>query len=83
MSEDDNNENEEKRELYRSLGFLSTVGISMAAAIFIGFGMGYYIDKYLNLWFGIHTKPVFSIIFTIFGIVAGFKNLFKLIGDKK
>ena len=80
---DDKNENEEKRELYRNLGFLSTLGITLVAATFIGFGIGYYMDKYLLKWFGLHTKPVFSIIFTIFGVAAGFKNLFKLIRDKK
>ncbi len=48
----------------------STVGMSMVAAIAIGTFMGYYIDKYFN------TKPIFTIIFMICGVIAAFKNLF-------
>jgi len=31
---------EERRELFKSLGFLSSVGISMVVSTFIGLGMG-------------------------------------------
>ncbi len=48
----------------------STVGMSMVAAIAIGTFMGYYIDKYFD------TKPIFTIIFMICGVIAAFKNLF-------
>ena len=74
---DDKDQNEEKKNLYRQIGFLSTVGITLVAATFIGFGIGYYLDKWLG------TKPVLMIIFTIFGVAAGFKNLFKLIRNKE
>jgi ATP synthase protein I len=63
---------EDKRELYRSLGFLSSLGISMVAATFIGLAMGYYLDRWLG------TNPWFTLIFLAFGIAAGFRNIFIL-----
>jgi ATP synthase protein I len=63
---------ESRRELYKSIGFLSGVGISMVAATFIGFGMGYYLDQ----WFD--TKPWLTMIFLVIGIVAGFRNIYIL-----
>lgn len=63
---------EDKRELYRSLGFMSSAGISMVAAICIGLAMGYYLDK----WFD--TKPIFTLFMMLMGIVSGFRNVFIL-----
>jgi ATP synthase protein I len=63
---------EEKRRLYRSLGFLSSVGISMVAATLLGLAIGYYLDKWLD------TQPVFTLIMLLFGIAAGFRNVYVL-----
>lgn len=63
---------ENKRQLYKSLGFLSSVGISMVASTFIGLAMGYYLDKWLD------TSPWMTLIFLGFGIVSGFRNIFIL-----
>jgi len=63
---------DDKRELFRSLGFLSSVGISMVAASFIGLFIGIYLDKWLD------TKPWMTIIWMGFGIAAGFRNIFIL-----
>ncbi|MEZ4600938.1 MAG: AtpZ/AtpI family protein [Syntrophotaleaceae bacterium] len=63
---------EDKRKLYRSLGFLSSMGISMVAATFIGLAIGYNLDKWLE------TSPWLTLIFLVFGIVAGFRNIFIL-----
>jgi ATP synthase protein I len=52
---------------------LSAIGIAMILCTAIGFGIGYYLDK----WF--HTAPVFLIIFLIFGICAGFLNAYRTI----
>jgi len=65
---------EDNRQLFRSLGFLSSVGISMVAATFIGLAMGYYLDKWLD------TSPWFTLIFLVIGIIAGFRNIFILTG---
>lgn len=63
---------EDRRQLYKSLGFLSSVGISMVASTFIGLAMGYYLDKWLG------TSPWMTLIFLGFGIVSGFRNIFIL-----
>lgn len=64
--------NEEKRQLIRSLSFLSGLGISMVAASFIGLYIGIYLDKWLD------TKPWMTLIWLGFGIAAGFRNIFIL-----
>ncbi|MFA5701437.1 MAG: AtpZ/AtpI family protein [Desulfuromonas sp.] len=63
---------EDRRELFKSLGFLSSVGISMVASILIGMAMGYYLDQWLG------TAPWMLLIFLGLGIVAGFRNIFIL-----
>jgi len=40
------------------------------ASILVGFVMGYFLDKWLK------TDPWLTIIFIIYGILAGFYNLF-------
>ena len=66
-------ENKEKLRDYARLTRLSAVGIAMILCTAIGFGIGYYLDKWL------HTAPVFLIIFLIFGICAGFLNAYRTI----
>lgn len=63
---------EDRRELFKSLGFLSSVGISMVASILIGMAMGYYLDQWLG------TPPWMLLIFLGLGVVAGFRNIFIL-----
>jgi ATP synthase protein I len=63
---------EDRRQLIKSLGFLSGVGISLVAATFIGLAMGYYLDRWLG------TSPWFTLIFLGFGIVSGFRNVYIL-----
>jgi len=63
---------EDNPRLIRTLGFLSSVGISMVAATFIGLAMGYYLDKWLG------TSPWMTLILLGFGIVAGFRNIYIL-----
>ncbi len=46
------------------------MGISVAVAIFVGILIGRQLDK----WFG--TEPWFFFIFLLFGIVAGFRNIY-------
>jgi len=63
---------EDRRELFKSIGFLSGVGIAMVAATFIGLAMGYYLDQWLD------TKPWFTLIFLGIGVIAGFRNIYIL-----
>lgn len=61
---------EKDRRLFRLIGVLSTVGITLVVATLIGYYMGYYLDRFFG------TSPWLTIIFLFFGIAAGFKNLF-------
>ena len=61
---------ENKKNLLKTLGMVSGMGISFVLAIIIGVLMGLQLDK----WFG--TAPWFFFIFLLFGIVAGFRNLY-------
>ena len=63
---------EDKRQLIKNLGFLSSVGISMVASTFIGLAMGYYLDKWLG------SSPWFTLIFLLLGIISGFRNIYIL-----
>ena len=46
------------------------VGLEMGAAVIIGLLAGIYIDKHF------HTDPWFTLIFIIFGVLAGFRNIY-------
>ena len=61
---------EEKKRLIKTLGMISTMGISFAVAIVIGVYAGLKLDE----WFG--TRPWFFFIFLLFGIAAGFRNIY-------
>ena len=63
---------EDKRQLFKSLGFLSSIGISLVAAILIGLAMGYYLDQWLD------TSPMFTLIMLAIGIISGFRNIYIL-----
>lgn len=64
----------DKKELFRTLGMVSSMGISVVVAIAIGVYAGLKLDE----WFG--TTPWFFYIFMFFGISAGFRNIYILTG---
>jgi len=65
---------DDEPSLLRQLARLSTIGISLVAATAIGLLIGYGLD-----WlFG--TKPWLTMVFALFGIAAGFLNLFRDVG---
>jgi len=61
---------EKDRKLFRMLGALSTVGITLVVSTVIGYFIGHYLDGRFN------TTPWLTLVFLLFGIVAGFKNLY-------
>jgi ATP synthase protein I len=65
--------NEDKKGNLKGFLSVASVGIMMVAATLIGFAAGFYIDKIFS------TKPFFTIIFTILGVAAGFKNIYTTI----
>ena len=48
----------------------SSVGLMFPTSIVVGFSIGYFLDKWLK------TDPYLTLIFIIYGILAGFFNLF-------
>lgn len=65
-----------KKELLLTLGTLSTVGISVVVAIAIGVFIGLKLDEWLG------TDPWFFFIFLFFGIAAGFRNIYIMVGKE-
>jgi F0F1-type ATP synthase assembly protein I len=64
-----------RKEIMKLLGDFSTIGLTLAASIFVGVGIGYLLDHKV---FNGKTAPWLTLIFLAFGIVAGFKNLYML-----
>ncbi|MEK7688668.1 MAG: AtpZ/AtpI family protein [Deltaproteobacteria bacterium] len=65
---------EEKNEGFlKKVAWLSSLGISMVVATFVGLYIGVYLDRVFS------TDPWFTIIFLIIGIIAGFRNIYTLI----
>jgi F0F1-type ATP synthase assembly protein I len=64
-----------RKEMLRLLADFGNIGMTMVASIFIGLGIGYWLDHKV---FNNRTSPWLTLIFLGFGIAAGFKNLFLL-----
>lgn len=54
------------------LAYASSIGISMALAIFGCFFLGTWLDGKLG------TQPYFTLLFLLIGIAAGFRNIYVL-----
>ena len=59
----------ETRKWIRELAFFSSLGLSVALSIFIGLGIGIYLDRRFA------TSPWLTLIFLGFGIAAGYRNI--------
>lgn len=53
---------------------LSTIGVALVAATAIGLAIGYGLDRLFG------TSPWLTLTFLLFGIAAGFLNLFRDVG---
>lgn len=60
----------ELRDIFRNIGTVSSMGISVVLAIAIGVWFGLALDRWLD------TAPWFFWIFLFIGIAAGFKNVY-------
>ena len=61
-------------ETMRTLGALSTVGLSFVFAIVIGAAAGYFLDRWLG------TSPWLFFTFFLFGLAAGILNVYRTAG---
>ena len=62
---------DDKGRQYQQLLEASSLGLMFPLAIGIGFGCGYGLDKLFHTW------PWLTAIFTAFGVIAAFINLFR------
>ena len=56
---------------WKQIGYLASLGLHLVVATAIGLAIGYHLDKWLK------TSPWLLILFLLFGIAAGFVNLFR------
>lgn len=61
-----------EKSLYRQLLEASSVGIHLVVSTFVGFAIGYGLDKLFG------TSPYLTVIFLIIGIIAGFRELIRI-----
>jgi len=66
------------RSLLKSVWRASAVGWFFVLSTAVGYFMGKGVDYALEKWFGWHTKPLFTVVFLLLGIVSGFRELFKI-----
>jgi ATP synthase protein I len=67
-----------EKPLFKQLLEASTVGLNLVISTIIGLAIGYGLDYAMDKWFGIHTKPWLTIIFLLFGIISGFRDLVRM-----
>ena len=53
----------------RELAYYSSIGLSVALSIFIGLGIGVWLDRKFD------TSPWLTLIFLGLGIAAGYRNI--------
>lgn len=58
------------------LGIAGRFATELVAALVVGGGLGWGLDWLLGR-FGVHTKPVFLIVFFILGAAAGIRNVMR------
>jgi len=60
-----------KREAFASFLTYGSLGLEMGLCVAIGLGMGYYLDRYFK------TAPILTLVFLVFGLVAGMRALYR------
>ena len=63
---------EDTRKALKLVGLASTLGLTIVIATFIGLALGLWLDRVFD------TSPWLTIIFLLLGIVAGFRNFYRL-----
>ncbi|VAX22255.1 ATP synthase protein I [hydrothermal vent metagenome] len=70
-SDPDDKDGKEQYETYKNIYLIGTVGIQIVVSILIGFGIGLALDRWLG------TAPWLMLLFIIFGVAAGFLNVYR------
>jgi ATP synthase protein I len=74
-----NSRKDDKRRAFQQLNLILSVGMIFPVSIVIGYGIGYFLDR----WIG---TTWLKIVFLLFGIAAGFVSFVRMvshIGDGK
>lgn len=61
-----------EKPLLKQLLEASTIGINLVLSTFVGFAIGYFLDKFFG------TSPWLTVTFLIIGIIAGFRELLRI-----
>ncbi len=62
---------------WRALGLMTNIGITLAVSVLIGYYAGHYLDRWI-----LHKKDSwFTIVFSLFGVGAGFRGVFRLLNQ--
>jgi ATP synthase protein I len=58
-------------KLIKQAAAYSTLGLEMGLSVAVGAAIGYYLDRWLK------TEPWLLIVFFVFGVVAGYRSLYR------
>jgi len=61
---------EDTKKLFKQLWYYSSLSFSIALSIVIGLAIGVWLDKRYD------TSPVWTLIFLVLGVIAGFRNIY-------
>ena len=61
---------EDTKKLFKQLWYYSSLSFSIALSIVIGLAIGVWLDKRFD------TSPVWTLIFLVLGVIAGFRNIY-------
>jgi ATP synthase protein I len=75
MTTPENNNGEYQPNERRLMSIAGRLGIEIVIGVAVGSGIGYFIDKFFS------TKPIFFIIFALFGVAAGVLNVYRFIKE--
>lgn len=65
-------DDKQEKSLFKQLLEASSVGIQLVISTFVGFAIGYFLDKIFK------TSPWLTIVFLIIGIISGFHELLRV-----
>ncbi|MBU1863278.1 MAG: AtpZ/AtpI family protein [Candidatus Omnitrophica bacterium] len=63
-------------EIFKHIGLVTELGLTMVSTILVGFGIGFFIDKKAGHF------PLWTIVGLLVGIISGFWSVYKLIMSK-
>lgn len=68
---------EDTKKYIRQLATASTIGLQVAFSIFIGLGIGVWLDSRFG------TFPWLALLFMVMGVAAGFLNYYRFVRDQQ